>query len=348
MSKPPLLNRLRAAKAYTGFTGHLPDSSYSVNLDDKPVAGYRLGQTVGIAYEATRDGVTDQYFHKFKQHARPDLVVKDDGSQLYVTRGAYKVGDRGIEDMPALMVLNPSPRPSLRRRTSKGRFMRLAARPLRRRRRARAHKGVSLFTRNPVGFARPRRRRRAASRRRSPVVFKVNPAARHRRRRSYKRNPIGGGRFGITALVMPAVGIALGAIGSELAMGYLPIPANLKTGTMRHITKGAISLAAGYAIAKFGRQPKIGEAFALGGLVIAFHDAGKDLMLKFWPSAQFGAYMRPGMGYYSPGAQVSLPRMNMQGALPARPGSPGGPNAFGLYTQFGGHASDGGPEMFRP
>lgn len=351
---PLVVRRLRAAKAYSDFTGHLPRQISTVQLDDKPAAGYLLGSLVGVAYEATRDGVTDQYFHRFAKGARPDLVAKDDGSQLYITRGAYKVGKRGIEDMPPLMIVNPSSRPR-RRRNSKGRFMPLAA--TRRRRRRRATRQVAIFRGNPLGVR--RRRRRRSHHRRAPTVFRANPVRRHRRRRlHYRRNPThAAGAIRIASLVMPAAAIGLGAIGSELAMGYLPIPANFKTGVMRHLTKGAVSLAAGAALAQFVNR-KVGEAFALGGLTIAFHDAFKDAIIQFMPNAQFG-----GMGYYSPGATVPMQRMNMQaylqphqlqrtpmgGFLPRRVNSPGGPNDFGLgaYIHGGlhGHASDGGPHQ---
>jgi hypothetical protein len=334
---PLVVRRLRAAKAYTDFTGDLPRQSTTVQLDDEPAAGYRLGSLVGVAYEATRDGITDKYFHRFARGARPDLVAKDDGSQLYITRGAYKVGRRGIEDMPPLMIVNPSSRPGLGR-NSKGRFMRLATR----RRRRRAPSQVAVFNRNPLGVTRRRRRRSVHRRRAAPAMFRANPIRRHRRRRaSYRRNPTHStaGHLRLASLIMPAASIGLGAIGSELAMGYLPLPANLKTGIMRHITKGAISLAAGAAIAQFVNR-KVGEAFALGGLTIAFHDAFKDAIIQFMPTAQFG-----GMGYYSPGATVPMRHMNMNAYLPPRVGSPGGPTAFGVYMRGGlhGHASDGGP-----
>lgn len=217
------------------------------------------------------------------------------------------------------------------------------------RRRRRAPAQVAVFNRNPLGVPRRRRRRRAAS---AASLFRANPVRRvhHRRRRlHYRRNPTshagGAGPLRLQALVMPAATIGLGAIGSELAMGYLPIPANLKTGIMRHVTKGAISLAAGAALAQFVNR-RMGEAFALGGLTIAFHDAFKDAILQFMPAAQFG-----GMGYYSPGATVPMHRMNagqgMQAYLPPRVGSPGGPTAFGVYMRGGlhGHASDGGPHQ---
>lgn len=222
--------------------------------------------------------------------------------------------------------------------------MRLSARP--RHRRRRAAKAVNIFARNPIR----RRRRRVARRRRAPgALFMRSNPIRHRRRRasrrSYRRNPIGGaGSLRITSLIMPAAGIAAGAIGVELAMGYLPIPANFKTGNIRYLTRGVLSLAGGWGIAKFGNR-KLGEAFALGGLAIAMHDGAKALMIQFMPSLQFGAYMRPGgMGYYSAGQQVPAGNMGM-GLLPARVNSPGGPSAFGIYSRaFGGHAADGGPD----
>jgi hypothetical protein len=347
MAKPPLLNQARAAKAYAGFTGRAPDRVDYAQLDDHPVAGYQLGQMEGVAYEATRDGKTERYFHEFSRRARPKLVVKDDGSQMYIVNGKYKVGDRGIEDMPPLMIMNPSKRPSLRR-SAKGRFMARTARSPRRRKASK----VTVWTRNPAP-ARRRHRRRARS------IFRSNPvaAAPHRRRRryrknpiaatrrrQYRRNPIGGkGDLRLMSMIGPAAGIAVGAVGVEMAMGYLPLPANLTTGPVRYLTKGAISLGIGWGVAKFVNQ-KAGEAFALGGLVIAFHDALKSAIVTYMPSAKFGAYVpRRAMGYYSPGQQVPVGRMNMRG-IPAPAGSPGGPVGFGVYAKpgFGGRASDGG------
>src|SRR5207249_11178912 len=60
--------------------------------DLRDVTGWKMGPVVGIAYEAKRDGKTKQYFHEFKKKARPDLVAKDDGSQLYIDGGKYMDG----------------------------------------------------------------------------------------------------------------------------------------------------------------------------------------------------------------------------------------------------------------
>jgi len=289
----------RAKKAYTAFTGHEADVARISALDDAPVASYRLGDLVGIAYEATRDGETDQYFHKFGKKARPELLVKHDGSQLYIDGGEYEVTDHGIEDMPELFVVNPSAR---RKRRAK----------------SPAKKRKSVFMANP---AKRRRRRRAVTRRASTArSYRRNPAprvTRRRRRRSvgsvavarrrgYRRNPISGGRgkggFKIIPLLMPALMIGAGAVGAELVMGYLPIPAQLKVGPMRYATKAAVSVGVGYLIAKFANK-KAGEAFAMGGIAIAAHDAIKSLVVGVMPGAQFGGWdgdFNSELGYYSP------------------------------------------------
>lgn len=337
-NNPPILKRLRAAKAYTEFTGRPPTESFTVALDDDPQAGYRMGAVEGIAYEATRDGETEKYFHKFKKNARPDLVARDDGKQLYLTRGRYEITDRGIEDMPPLMIMNPSRRPALRKR-AKGKTTMA---------RTRRHNGrfakaprrsaqVAMFRANPI----KRRRRRA----RSPLaaLYKSNPVTRRRHRRPaavrravtrYRRNPIEGrGKMRIMSLLLPAAGIGLGAIGSELAMGYMPfIPANFKTGVLRHVTKGVISLAGGWLICKVNR--KAGEAFALGGLTIAFHDAAKEAIVSVMPNAKFG--------YYSPGSM--MPMRQMGAYLPPNGGTVGRPPTMGQYMARGmaGRSSDGG------
>lgn len=324
---PPILRTFRAKKAFKDFTGRSAKKVVTSKLDDKDQVGYRLGPMVGVAYEATRDGKTERYFHEFKKAARPDLISRDDGKQLYIDGGKYRVTDRGIEDMPALFVVNPSVRPSKRFKT-KGRTT--MARTHRRRRR----RPVTIFQRNPAPARRRRRIVRTHKRRRT---FMSNPAPVRRRRRlrarSFRRNPIrGSGHMSMKGILLPAVGIGLGAVGSELLIGYLPLPAQLKTGIPRQVAKGVISLAAGWLISKFINK-RAGEAFAMGGIAIAVHDAAKTGILQVMPSAQFG--------YYSPGAMLDSRQMGQY--LPRNAGSPG----MGQYVPaFNGAgrpmSSDGG------
>ncbi len=290
------MDTTKAKRAYKQFTGHTPKKTTVAKLDASNVAGWKLGQAVGVAYEATRDGETERYFHEFKKSARPDLVSRDDGKQLYFTGGRYKVTDRGIEDMPSLFVINPSPRKgakkgktmarkrrrtSVRRRRTTTRVATFARNPIRRRRRRRA--SVSTFARNPI-----RRRRRVSVKR-----YRRNPSARRAL----------GGVSKLSGMVMPAVAIGAGAVAAEVAMGYLPIPAQFKTGVMRHVTKGGVGVVGGLIIGKLFKQPKLGKFFAAGAIAIATHDAIKEALAARMPSLKFG-----GMGAY-------LPRSAVQGSL---------------------------------
>jgi hypothetical protein len=303
------MKETRAKKAFEDFTGHKATKRRVSRLDDRDVHGWEMGPVLGIAYEAKRDGKTQRYFHEFKKAARPRLVAKDDGSKLYIDGGRYKVTDRGIEDMPALFVVNPSPR------RGKGKT-KTRSKPMARRRRKsavrrRATRQVAVFNTNP----RRRRRRR--------MTYARNPAPRRRRRvmRSYRRNPIrrarragGLGVLNFGKLVLPAIGIGVGAVGAEIIMGYLPIPANFKTGVLRHVTKGAVAVTAGMIISKFLKQKKIGNAIALGGVVIAAHDALKEVITQRLPGVPFGQYLPRGavgggLGYYSPAGVVDYSAM---------------------------------------
>jgi len=342
----------RAAKAFEDFTGHRASKLRAVRLPDENVAGWEMGPVVGIAYQAKRDGKTQQYFHEFKKEARPRLVSQDDGKQLYIEGGKYKVTDRGIEDMPKLFVVNPSARtgrkrvatkrkaaPMARRRSATRRRTRQVAvfntNPVRRRRRRSPARRRHLFARNPA----PLRRRRRRVMRRNPITTR----RRHHARRSYRRNPsrrggMGGGGF--AKMFLPAAGIGLGAIGSEIIMGYLPIPANFKTGVMRHVTKGVVGVAAGFLIGKVLRQKRLGNFIALGAVVIAVHDGVKEFIAAKMPAVHLGQYRGPihgslasfgGMGYTSP-AQIA--RMGQYV-----------PPVHGTMSSFGGmHPNGGGGE----
>lgn len=57
-----------------------------------------VGKLSGVMYEATRDGVTEQYFHKFKKSSRPLLIADHDGSQIGIVGGRYEFTERGIVD----------------------------------------------------------------------------------------------------------------------------------------------------------------------------------------------------------------------------------------------------------
>lgn len=86
-----------AARLFEGFTGADAEVVGSVDIpsDDTLMV---IGNVEAIAYNATRDGETHSYQHKFAPSARPVLAVSSDGLRLYVLAGAYRFTHRGIED----------------------------------------------------------------------------------------------------------------------------------------------------------------------------------------------------------------------------------------------------------
>jgi hypothetical protein len=327
----------RAIKAFEDFKGEKPAKLRRSRLPDTDVTGWEMGPMVGVAYEARRDGKTQQYFHEFKAKARPRLVAQDDGRQLYIDGGRYKVTDRGIEDMPNLMVVNPSPRSGKSKPSKKGNTMARRARRRRshvsvftsnprRRRRARPAARRAVFARNPV-----RRRRRRAAGTAARRVYRRNPSRRSRRvsTRRYRRNPIGGAGVGkLSSLVLPAVFIGLGAVGTEIIIGYLPLPMAWKVGPMKYIVKGAVGVAIGLVIAKGFKQKRLGYYFGAGAIAIATHD-----FVKSWLATNAAAIK--GLGYVNPGSVAKFGQY--QRALPMnRFGGRLGEYGPALRSQFGG------------
>ncbi len=295
------MSRARAIAAFEDFKGERPSRLRRAQLPDADVTGWQMGPLVGVAYEARRDGKTAQYFHEFQPRARPNLIAQDDGRRLYIEGGRYRVTDKGIEDMPNLFVVNPSPRrgSSARKGSSK-----MARRAHSARRRRRSH--VTVFTSNPRrrrrassgrftrrSYARNPRRRRRTHHRAAHRVYRRNPVMRRNpRARRYRRNPSGGvGK--LTAMVLPAVFIGLGAVGSEIVCGYLPIPIAWKTGPLRYIVKGAVGVGIGLVLAKAFKQKRLGYYFAAGAIAIATHDFVKTWIASSAPAVR-------GLGYVNP------------------------------------------------
>lgn len=188
--------------------------------------------------------------------------------------------------MEELMLINPRGRKRRRStagraRDSKGRFLPLRARrsnpanPAPRRRRRRNPVGLNPQKRTRRVYAAPVRRRR-----RNPVegLALLNPRRRYRR-----SNPAG--LLGDT--VMPAAMGAAGALGLDVLMGFLPIPAALRTGPARYLVKGAgaigLGIVAGYVV-----RPATAHQMAVGALTVVIHEALKSTVRSMVPTLQLG------------------------------------------------------------
>ena len=147
---------------------------------------------------------------------------------------------------------------------------------------------------NPIGSHRRKRRTlrsRAASavrhavrrvrRRRNPIHL-----ATHRRHR--RRNPIRVGGI-MNHLLMPAVTAASGAIALDVLWGFLPIPANIKTGPLKYVAKGAGAVAMAMLGSKIVKK-STADNMAIGALTVIMHDAARELIARVMPGMHLGFY----------------------------------------------------------
>jgi len=186
----------------------------------------------------------------------------------------YRSNPLGVDE---LVILNPpAKRRAKKRRTkvairrkrnSKGRFVKGGTKTKARRRRS-SRKTVARV-RRAVRRSGVRRKVRTLRRR---TVYVTNPRRRrsHARRvhhRRYRRNPgLGFSMGSIVPTVKEGAFIALGAIAVGHAMARLPYVSTL-TGPTRHLARIAVAIFGGKLISKFLKQPALGRAFAMGGVV---------------------------------------------------------------------------------
>lgn len=88
----------QAARLYEDFTGHEGDEIARVELPPAPKVALAIGKVLLIGYETVRDGVREQYVHRFRRNSRPLLVASHDGKSVLLLGGAYAFTDRGIVD----------------------------------------------------------------------------------------------------------------------------------------------------------------------------------------------------------------------------------------------------------
>jgi len=143
---------------------------------------------------------------------------------------------------------------------------------------------------NPIKGSTPRRTamtRPARTSSRAPV--------RVTRRR---RNPIrSSGK--VMDLVRQAGIAASGALALDIAYGYLPIPAELSAGGLKHLVKGAGAIVMGM-VAKKVVSAQTANNMTIGALTVILHDAMRSAVSSVAPSIQMDGMQ--GLGYYSPGA----------------------------------------------
>lgn len=165
----------------------------------------------------------------------------------------------------------------------------------------------------------PRRRKAkravAKTKRRSGGLMARASSTLSRVRRKYRRNPISA-KGAMTQFQDGAIGAA-GALAVDIVMSKLPLPDNLKTGLAAPVVQGFVGIGVGMAIAKFGKNRRLGQQMAQGAVTVSLYNAGRKMLA---PSLGLAGYDDSGMlgyddsgmlgysdlGWYSP-AQTSEP-----------------------------------------
>lgn len=171
--------------------------------------------------------------------------------------------------MSELMLINPSKR----KRSKKG-IMPAGLKKYWAKRRAK-RTIITSAKRNPI-MAKKKRRSRTSG-------YTVGKSRIRRR----KLNPVGrAGRFSMQGFtkntLMPSAIGAVGALGIDIIIGFLPLPAMMKTGPMRTVAKIVGAAAIGTIASNFMRRDTA-QQIAAGAITVALYDLMKGTIVPMLP-----------------------------------------------------------------
>lgn len=184
----------------------------------------------------------------------------------------------------------------------------LVVNPIRRKRRGgKRRRKMSAKQAMYFGGGRKRRkRRRVAALSASPAPRRRSRRRRSRRVTHLRRNPIRLGGFSFNGFVnnqlMPAGVGAVGALGLDIALGYINpmLPVSLQSGIARTAVRIAGAVGIGW-LAGSVMGKRFGEQAAAGALVVTLYDLFKGFVPSILPGVALSEY---DMGWYSPAALV--------------------------------------------
>lgn len=208
--------------------------------------------------------------------------------------------------MAQLLLVNPSVRPSRRKKKGVNKMKRRSRAQLAATKKLvalnRARRKSKKVTLGDSVMARKRRSKRtlkSVKRHGKPAsraAFRKSGYARNpirlRRRVKRRSNPIAAklGLGGIGKSVIPAAVGAGGAITLDLLWSYLPVPAMVKTGPMRHVAKAAGAIGLGI-IAGMLVKKDTANALAAGALTVVMYNAAREAVATFAPNIPLGEYL---------------------------------------------------------
>lgn len=204
--------------------------------------------------------------------------------------------------MAKMLLINPMLPPSKRGRAKPAK--KRGINPMAKRKRTAAQRAATRrlvaankARRTTVGKTRkaPSRKRRANPLRAAGRASYGGRAMAVTRRR---RNPVNS-RVRVMDQVKQAAIAASGAIALDMAWSYLPVPASLNVGGVKHIAKGAGAILLGMLAGKIVSK-RTADNMTLGALTVILHSAARDMITSAMPTIQMD-----GLGYYSAGQVVN-------------------------------------------
>lgn len=124
----------------------------------------------------------------------------------------------------------------------------------------------------------------------------------------FRRNPRPVGLVGmVTDSLMPSFTAAGSALALDLVFGFLPLPAMLKTGPVRHVTRAVGAVALG-ALAGMVARPETARLVTSGAMTVVAYGALRELAARFMPQLPLGLAEADlgadGLGYEGSGYPV--------------------------------------------
>lgn len=180
--------------------------------------------------------------------------------------------------MSELMLINPRKRKRVRKHKAK----------------RVKHRAKRTFRRKTAGKVITLKRKR---------TYMTNP-----KRRRYRKNPMSVGGFKpanfIKGTFMPAAVGAAGALGLDMLLGFMPLPAAMKTPMMRPVIRivGAVGIG---MLAGMVTNKRIGEQVGAGALTVVLYDTLKGFVQTQFPTVNLsGMEEYPSMEYLTSAPQV--------------------------------------------
>lgn len=147
-------------------------------------------------------------------------------------------------------------------------------------------------------------------------AMRRNPKRVHHRRRM-RRNPRGLGNinaFMKHTLIPSSVG-AVGALGLDVILGYVPLPAALQTGVFKPIVRLVGAGLLGLVASKVANR-ETGERVAAGAVTVVLYDLFKGVVSQAAPNLPLsGISGYPNLEFYSAGTPAGMGEY-VSGALP--------------------------------